>query len=269
MYELLNSLSYFEFFLFIVGIVSLRYFGIAVPMYLVIWKWMPAWSEKMKIQLGGRRPIKPKIELMWSVSTILVNGLWGMAMLYFYKLGWFQVYTEISGVGGYLYYAASLMLGMIFHDAYFYWAHRAMHTKRLYKHVHEIHHKSINPTALAAYCFHPLEAFLEVAFLLPLLVLIPMHYSAVFLFLLITFLFNMGGHLGIDFTPKGTWDKWWGSWLTTPTHHNIHHQRFNCNYALYYRYWDEIFGTLYPGTGKVYNDIKNREPAAAKQPAKA
>lgn len=258
MLEQLTRYSYFQFFLFIFIMLTLRYILVAGPLYYVFWIKKPKWTWRSKIQMNTRHKAIPKTELLYSLSTIFITALWGMFLFWVYKQGYLQVYTEVNGILGYAYIAWTIYIAMVIHDAYFYWAHRLMHTKKLFHHVHAIHHKSMNPTPFAAFCFHPFEALAEVFFLLPLLMVLPMHAMAVFIFLFLTFVFNVGGHLGHELNPSGMWEKWWGRWLTTPTHHNLHHQLFNCNYALYYRYWDNWFKTLHPSTGKVFNEIKAR-----------
>ncbi len=34
-----------------------------------------------------------------------------------------------------------------------------------------------------------------------------------------------------------------GRWLITATHHQLHHDRYQCNYGLYFRFWDRLCGT--------------------------
>jgi sterol desaturase/sphingolipid hydroxylase (fatty acid hydroxylase superfamily) len=42
-------------------------------------------------------------------------------------------------------------------DMWFYWSHRALHWKPLYKHVHKMHHRFKAPNAVAAVYAHPIE----------------------------------------------------------------------------------------------------------------
>jgi sterol desaturase/sphingolipid hydroxylase (fatty acid hydroxylase superfamily) len=36
-------------------------------------------------------------------------------------------------------------------------------------------------------------------------------------------------------------------WITTPTHHDIHHAEAGWNYGLYFTWWDRLMGTEHPG----------------------
>ena len=36
---------------------------------------------------------------------------------------------------------------------------------------------------------------------------------------------------------------WFGRHLISASHHQLHHERYNSNYGLYFRFWDRLFGT--------------------------
>ena len=48
---------------------------------------------------------------------------------------------QLNGIGLFL----SLFLVITWGDFHFYWTHRMLHTKWLYKNVHKVHHESFNP----------------------------------------------------------------------------------------------------------------------------
>ena len=138
----------------------------------------------------------------------------------------------------------SIPLTVILHDTYFYWLHRLMHHPRLYRRAHLTHHLSVNPSPWAAFAFHPLEAVLE-AITIPLLLFsMPLHPIAFLAFVTIMLFINVYGHLGYELFPKKLYQHPLGQWLNSSVHHNLHHEKFNGNYGLYFTFWDRICGTL-------------------------
>ncbi|MEO0734321.1 MAG: sterol desaturase family protein, partial [Bacteroidota bacterium] len=103
-----------------------------------------------------------------------------------------------------------------------------------------------NPTPLAAHAFHPLEAFLEVAIVLPFVLLIPLHPYVLGLFGLWALTWNIVGHLGYELFPAGWLRHPLTRYLNSSTHHNQHHRDGRYNFSLYFNLWDRVFGTNHP-----------------------
>ncbi len=134
---------------------------------------------------------------------------------------------------------------VLLHDAYFYWTHRLMHLPKIFKWVHQLHHHSDNPTPWAAFSFHPLEAVISIG-IIPLIVLsIPCHPFALYLFLTYMTFISVIGHLGYEIFPQSFMNSKIGKWQNTSTNHNIHHQLSRTNFGLYFSWWDRIMGTYY------------------------
>ena len=57
---------------------------------------------------------------------------------------------------------------------------------------------------------------------------------------------NIVAHLGYEFMPRWFIRVPPFKWMTTSTFHNLHHTRFNGNYALFFRFWDRLLGTEVP-----------------------
>jgi ring-1,2-phenylacetyl-CoA epoxidase subunit PaaE len=142
---------------------------------------------------------------------------------------------------------------------FFYWSHRAMHLPRFYKFFHKVHHESTDPSPLTAFAFHPSEAVVEyfVAFVLPFL--LPLNFGIIIAWQIFSMLNNVLGHLGYEIYPKG-WVKFpILKFKTASTHHNMHHQLFNGNYALYFTWWDKWMGTEFKDYETRHEQIFKRK----------
>ena len=74
-------------------------------------------------------------ELRQSVLAAIVFSLVGLGVYHGAQRGLFRVYSEAAQYG-WAYWAASLVLVIVAHDAYFYWAHRWMHRPGVFRRVH-------------------------------------------------------------------------------------------------------------------------------------
>jgi ring-1,2-phenylacetyl-CoA epoxidase subunit PaaE len=118
-----------------------------------------------------------------------------------------------------------------------------MHHPRFYKFFHKVHHESTDPSPLTAFAFHPSEAVIEQLMHVVLPFLLPLNFGIIIAWQIFSMLNNVLAHLGYEIYPKG-WVKFpLLQFKTASTHHNMHHQLFNGNYALYFTWWDKWMGT--------------------------
>jgi lathosterol oxidase len=223
----------------------LRYLIPASIAFAVLWRWK--WDALAHRRIQPRRPSRKAFsrEIRFSIATAMIFATVGVAVNDLARAGVLHSYAHIADYG-WPYWFASVALAILIHDAYFYVTHRAMHHPRLFKLVHRVHHLSTTPSPWAAYAFGPLEAVV-VALTLPLIMLVvPMHLSAVFVFLIYMIAMNVIGHLGIELYPRWFVRSRWTRWYSTSTHHNLHHRDFRGNYGLYFTWWDRLLGTQHP-----------------------
>ena len=134
-----------------------------------------------------------------------------------------------------------------------------MHMPRFYKIFHKVHHESTDPSPLTAFAFHPTEAVVEyfIGFVLPFL--LPLNFGVLITWQIFSMLNNVLGHLGYEVYPKG-WVKFpLLKFKTASTHHNMHHQLFNGNYALYFTWWDKWMGTEFKDYETRHEQIFERK----------
>lgn len=167
-------------------------------------------------------------------------------------------YKEIAE-HGWVYYFLVFPIMLVMHDAYFYFTHRIMHHKALFKWFHLVHHKSTNPSPWAAYAFHPLEAVVEQGIVIVFYFTIPIHISHLAIFFLLSIVYNVYGHLGYELYPQGFNKTMIGRWVNTSVSHNQHHQYFVGNYGLYLLFWDRVFGTIREDYDQRFEEVKTRK----------
>jgi sterol desaturase/sphingolipid hydroxylase (fatty acid hydroxylase superfamily) len=56
-------------------------------------------------------------------------------------------------------------------------------------------------------------------------------------------LMGVTNHMGWELFPARLVNGRAGNWLITASHHELHHQKYRCNYGLYFRHWDRLCGT--------------------------
>lgn len=182
-------------------------------------------------------------EIGWSLASAAIYGVpAGVVAWGWQQRGWTQIYTDASSYPLW-WMPLSVFTYLALHDTWFYWTHRLMHRPWWFKAMHAVHHDSRPPTAWAAMSFHPWEA-LTGAIVIPLLVFfIPIHVAMLGLVLTIMTVMGVTNHMGWEMFPRWLVHGPLGHWLITASHHELHHQKYRCNYGLYFRAWDRLCGT--------------------------
>lgn len=196
-------------------------------------------------------------ELRWSLLTVVIYSLVGTTTILVSKTTGQKFYWKI-GSHSWLWFFSSIVIAIFIHDAYFYWTHRLMHHRRLFRWFHRVHHQSTNPSPWAAYSFAPLEAAVQAA-IFPLLVFtLPMHPFAFLIFMIWQITFNVLGHMGYEYHPHWLMKTWIGKFINTPTNHVQHHEKMRGNYGLYFNYWDRLMGTNHPDYEARFHEVTTR-----------
>ena len=158
---------------------------------------------------------------------------------------------------------ASLLLMIVAHDAYFYWAHRIVHDPRLFRRFHRRHHLSHNPSPFTAYSFDLGEAAIMASFVPLWVLIVPTPWPAVGWFVLHQIVRNTLGHAGYELMPARADGKPMLDWLTTTTHHDLHHAQAGWNYGLYFTWWDRLMGTEHPDYYARFAAVVRKRPREA------
>jgi len=147
------------------------------------------------------------------------------------------------------------------HEIHFFCIHKLIHTPFLYKHVHSVHHNSINPSPWSSLSMHPLEHLLyfgEVIWHLlipsnPIVMMFNMHivgYGA------------LNGHIGfekLELTDETAVDS-------HAYAHHLHHKYFEVNYGANGLVpLDRWFGYWHDGSKEADKQMKARFRAKKKR----
>ncbi|MBX7190932.1 MAG: sterol desaturase family protein [Sandaracinaceae bacterium] len=130
------------------------------------------------------------------------------------------------------------------YDFLYYFLHRLMHHKKLVRHVHAVHHRARNPSALESFYLHPVELFAGLALLHACigghaLLLGPMSITGYALLFFVHSTLNILVHSGIVF---GAWYTWPIDYLAKK--HSVHHKDdAGKNYSSLTPIPDTLFGT--------------------------
>ncbi len=249
--------SFLNIYLFILTAITSRYFLIATPLFAIFF--LVGKNRFAHKRIQGKLPGTALIraEIFYSILSIAILAAFGLLVVYLTRLGVTNIYTDLNEYGV-AYFIASIVAILLLHDAYFYFAHRLMHVKSLYRFLHATHHRFRNPTPFASFAFQPTEALLQGFFGLIIAFSIPTHVYVVLIFMLLMNIMNSLGHLGHEIFPVGFSRGIGGMIFNTPTHHNMHHQYVHCNYGLYFNWWDRIFQTNHSRYHEVFDEVAGR-----------
>lgn len=222
-----------------------RYFIAAGLVFLLVNVWLSRPLAGRKIRSSKPSRAQMVREFLTSARTAAIFGLSGVFTIAGIESGLIDVYAP-AGARGWPYFAFTIIALIVLHDAWFYWTHRLIHDPRLFRRFHRTHHKSHNPSPWAAYSFDMGEAALNALYAPLALSLIPTSDLAMVIFLLHMIIRNAIGHSGYEIFPSTRDGRPLLPFLTSVTHHDLHHAQAGWNYGLYFTWWDKLMGTEHP-----------------------
>ncbi|MFI4957053.1 MAG: sterol desaturase family protein [Gammaproteobacteria bacterium] len=140
-----------------------------------------------------------------------------------------------------------LLSFMFIVEPIYYFYHRLLHTKFLYKRFHIHHHRAIVPTPISAFYFTLTERLsYTVLFVLPLFLLSALNLLSIPLLVIFTLSFdiiNALGHTNTQLFSENYKKSIWHLFFYSPDFHGDHHKYFRTNYSLFMPLWDKLFKT--------------------------
>jgi len=228
--------------LFLTVAIAARYVLVAGAVYLVVWRRKGGAVTGRRLNRDRPKAATIRHELKLSLLSSWIYALPAAVVWEAWRGGGTLVYLDV-GRYGVPWLFASAALYLLIQDTYYYWLHRLMHHRRLFRSVHAGHHRSRQPTPFASFSFDWAEAALS-AWLLPALTfVIPIHPAVIVFLLTVMTIAAVLNHAGSELLPAWLVEGPIGAWLISATHHSLHHTHYGANFGLYFRVWDRMMGT--------------------------
>ena len=242
-----------------------RYVIFAVAVWLTLWVVLRGVLMARKI----RREVPPArqlvLEFLFSVRSVAIFSSVGLVIGLMQQVHLYALEPTAERWGP-VWFWISLVLMIMGQDGYIYWVHRWMHRPRWFRAFHRRHHKSNNPSPFTAYSFDPGEAVLMVLFVLAWPLVVPTPWPVVSLVMFHQIFRNTMLHSGYELTPARRDGRPWFDFLTTTTHHDLHHAQAGYNFAPWFTWWDRWLGTEHPQYHARFADAAWRPLAGRRTP---
>jgi sterol desaturase/sphingolipid hydroxylase (fatty acid hydroxylase superfamily) len=135
----------------------------------IVFGYFGFWHVTLYWMNWGKRPFKP--DRVWSWTKVTHNmyycllgalqyTVWEAIFMFSYATGRIPHVTDAEAFAtpsGLLCFVASFFIVPLFRELHFYFAHRFIHVKFLYKYVHALHHRNTDIEPFAGLCMHPIE----------------------------------------------------------------------------------------------------------------
>lgn len=245
---------------------------------LITFGYVGFWHVTLYILGWGKRPFNPQRQyrrskvvhnMFYNIFAVLQWTAWEAIFMHCYATGRLPYITDEESFGtwwGLALFVLSWFWVALWRDLHFYFAHRFLHIKFLYKYVHSLHHRNTDVEPFAGLCMHPVEHLFYFACAGPVLYIKASPFALMW----------MGVHLLIS--PAASHSGFEDNFQSDQFHY-AHHRFFECNYGTGGVPYDLWFGTFreslevrsqtYRGQHVESADVRLDPASAARADAKA
>lgn len=117
----------------------------------------PSFVRRYKVQPGTNEPVDNK-KLVRAVIAVLCNQIFvgfPFAIFAYYSMKW-RGMPEIRELPTFHWALFEIAVCILVEEFGFYYSHRLLHHKKIYKHIHKQHHMWQSPMAITAIDCHPI-----------------------------------------------------------------------------------------------------------------
>ncbi len=160
---------------------------------------------------------------------------------------------ETGPVAFWAWFAFLLLAAPVIHAVHFYFVHRLLHWKPLYRTVHNVHHLNVEVGPWSGLAMHPVEQVLYFSTVVVQWLLALHPVNALFQIHVAAFSPALG-HSGFEKLLVGR-----GIGVDSGNYfHYLHHKYFECNYGGSLAPLDKLFGTFHDGSPEAQARMRER-----------
>jgi len=192
--------------------------------------------------------------VFWSILSGC--SIWTIYEVVTYWLFANHYVSYISWIDNPIYFGIFFFIIIFLREGHFFFIHRFLHWKPLYKAAHYLHHKNVNIGPWSGLSMHPIEHILYFSGVIFHWIILSHPIHAIFHLQHAVFAAIVGHTEFEKFVFKKKIFPGPGDYA-----HYLHHRYFECNYAGISVPFDKWFGSLHDGSDEANEVIRNRRKA--------
>jgi len=162
--------------------------------------------------------------------------------------------NSVTFADNWLWFILAFPFLALFQSLHFYVIHRIIHWPPLYKHVHSVHHRNVNPGPWSGMSMHPVE---HVFYFSSMLIFLLLPFAPVHVLFLLYW--QMLGAASSHSGYEAVWVRVKSRLLLGAFFHQLHHRYYECNYGNSEMPWDKWFGSYHDGSEEATRITRDRK----------